>query len=558
MHRDPPPTEAAARALAHAWQRAYAAAATPPAWSAVDPRLAPREGAGRHAADAWAAWCRWHREADAAALPAPARPWYRVLERARVETLAAAQLCGMRHNLADLAALQPAEALRAALYQAARQVFAGQAPPAAGVLAAAPSPAAPGRWPLRRWWRRGAAQAAAPLDDAALLGTLQAARATLRDGRGFAAAVRALALALADVAAVAEAAVAPCGGDAAGAPAATPPHGAPGAPPSPPPWPAAGPARPVEQAYPGYAVHSRRWDEEGPARRWWQPQDALALRQLDGPQRQLVRRFAHRLQRRLQAARLRHWDFEQEHGALDNRRLAQLLGPGLEPARVFRIEAQAPAPEACVTLLVDQSASMRGERRLMAALAIDLAVHTLQACGVRCEVLGYTTTGAQDNPVARHWAAAGAPAAPGRLNALRHIVYKRAHEPWRLARAGLGLLLREGFGHENIDGEALHWAASRLARQPQPRKVLVVLCDGTPCDAATGQANGPGYLERHLRAVIAQVEAAGIRLVALGTGQAVGRFYRQALTLRHPDEVAPLLFERLADVLAPRAAGPGR
>lgn len=206
-------------------------------------------------------------------------------------------------------------------------------------------------------------------------------------------------------------------------------------------------------------------------------------------------------------------------------------------------------PDACVTLLVDQSGSMRGERQRMAALAIDLAVHSLEVCRVRCEVLGFTTRFGADNPVAQAWRKAGSPSAPGRLNALRHVVFKTPSQPWRRARPQLGLLLREAFGFENVDGEALHWAARRLAHRPEPRKILVVLSDGAPYDAATAQANGREYLEHHLRAVIAELESSPIHLVAIGTGQEVGRYYRQAVTVRRPEAVAEVLFDRLGDLL---------
>lgn len=302
------------------------------------------------------------------------------------------------------------------------------------------------------------------------------------------------------------------------------------------------------RAYPGYAVFSAAWDEEFPAAHWYRPADVAALRELSCLDRRQVRQLAHRLQRRLLAARLRRWSFDQEEGRLDSRRLARLVGNN-NNRRIFRIEQEAPVPEACVTLLVDQSGSMRGVRQHMAALAIDLAAHTLELCQVRCEVLGYTTRFGADNPVSRRWRALDRPGPAARLNALRHIVYKTAEQPWRRARPRLGLLLREGFGYENIDGEALDWAARRLMRQPQPRKVLVVLSDGSPYDEATASAHGREFLENHLRAVIAGIESSPIQLVAIGTGQEVGRFYRQAVTVRRPEAVAEVLFERLGDLL---------
>nr|WP_163503637.1 hypothetical protein [Halomonas socia] len=299
----------------------------------------------------------------------------------------------------------------------------------------------------------------------------------------------------------------------------------------------------------GYAVYSRAWDEQQPASFWYRSDDAIALKQLDMPDRRRLRQLAHRLQRRLMAARLRHWSFDQDEGRLDSRRLARLIGDN-PSQRVFRVEQEAPVPEACVTLLVDQSGSMRGERRRMAAIAIDLAVHTLELCKIRCEVLGFTTRFSADNPLAQQWRAASSSSElPGRLNAVRHIIYKTPEQPWRRARQNLGLLLREELGHENIDGEALYWAAKRLIRQPQPRKVLIVLSDGAPYDKATAQANGREFLEQHLRRIIQEIDQSAITLAAIGTGQDVARFYRQALTVRRPEAVAESLFERLGDLL---------
>nr|WP_232230357.1 hypothetical protein [Halomonas sp. 1513] len=298
----------------------------------------------------------------------------------------------------------------------------------------------------------------------------------------------------------------------------------------------------------GYAVYSRAWDEQQPASFWFHSEDAEALKQLDLPDRRRIRQLAHRLQRRLMAARLRHWSFDQDEGRLDSRRLARLVGD-TPNQRIFRTENESPVPDACVTLLVDQSGSMRGQRRRMAAIVIDLAVHTLELCQIRCEVLGFTSRFNANNPMVQQWKRSGSPDAPGRLNAIRHIIYKTPEQPWRRARPQLGLLLRDEMGHENIDGEALYWAAKRLIRQPQPRKILMVLSDGTPFDKATAQANGRAFLEQHLRRVIDEIDSSPISLAAIGTGQDVARFYRHALTVRRPEAIAETLFERLGDLL---------
>lgn len=303
-----------------------------------------------------------------------------------------------------------------------------------------------------------------------------------------------------------------------------------------------------DRRYPGYAIFSTRWDQTLAAAQLYQPGDALNLQALAEDDRRQARRLALRLQRRLLAARLRRWSFDQDEGRLDSRRLARLLIPK-PPYTVFRQEDETPVPEACVTLLVDQSGSMRGQPQQVTAQAIDWTMQTLEFCRVRCEVLGYTTRYGADNPLVRAWQAAGRPPAPGRLNALRHLIYKSADQPWRHCRPHLGLLLREGLGRENLDGEALDWAARRLLRRPEPRKILIVLSDGAPYDEATAAANGRRFLEDHLRAVIAALEGSPIRLAAIGAGQTVGRYYGQALTLHRPEAVARVLFDHLGDLL---------
>jgi len=191
---------------------------------------------------------------------------------------------------------------------------------------------------------------------------------------------------------------------------------------------------------------------------------------------------------------------------------------------------------------------------LSAALAIDLAVHVLEISGIQCEVLGFTTRYGENNPVERRWQRSGRSGRPGRLNALRHIIFKSARQPWRRCRPHLGLLLRDGFGHENIDGESLHWAAQRLFSLDVQRRILMVLSDGAPFDQATASANGREFLCDHLRTVVRRLDALPLHLLALGTGADVSRFYRQAVVLKDPEAVAETLFERLGDLLtSPKA-----
>jgi cobaltochelatase CobT len=299
-----------------------------------------------------------------------------------------------------------------------------------------------------------------------------------------------------------------------------------------------------------YRPFTTQWDEERPARHFCTPEDLTTLQGLDPADQARMRRLALRLQRQLLSARQRRWQFDQDSGRLDSRRLARLLVPGAPP-RVFREEQVSPVPEACVTLLVDQSGSMRGRPQQIAVQAIDLAVQTLEACRISCEVLGYTTVDGEDNPVVRSWRAHGQPKRPGRLNALRQLIYKSASDPWRRARPSLGLMLRADFGRENLDGEALDWAARRLVARPEPRKILLVLSDASPYDAATVVVHGRGYLETHLRQVIANIDASAIQLVAIGTSHRVGYYYRKAVVLHRHDTVADTLFAQLGELLSP-------
>ena len=520
-----------------AWLRSYA----PGRRDGPIHGMAPDTVADRRAeADRMAAWRRWHEAGLQQGFDVAERPWYALLERARVEVLAGRGLPGMAGNLQALDALAPADALASAVYVAARRVFDGQ--PAGGSILPASQRRRSG-WIA--WWARSrtAPAEAGGLDDAALNAGLHAAAALVDVPEAFADAIRPLVAALAARAVVGDedgpVDLPPGDDDGAEADADEGIGEAVGETPE---------QVQFERQFPDYRVYARSWDEELPARHYHQPGDALALQRLLAPDRQRVRRLAHRLQRRLQAMQLRRWSFDQQQGLLDPRRLSRLLVPAGDHA-VFRVEDESALPAACVTLLVDQSGSMHAQRRLMAALAIDLAVHSLELCNIRCEVLGFTTRFGEDNPLADHWRRQGAGAAPGRLNALRHIAYKRAEQPWRQARGQLGLMLRDGFGHENVDGESLHWAARRLLRRREPRKLLIVLSDGAPYDSATAAANGRDYLERHLRQVIAGIEASPIQLLAIGAGQDVSRFYRHASVVRAAEQVPDILFDQLGGLL---------
>lgn len=263
------------------------------------------------------------------------------------------------------------------------------------------------------------------------------------------------------------------------------------------------------------------------------------------PYRRLVSRLAQQLQRLLLARQRRHWSLDQEEGLLDASRLARLVADG-NRAEIFRVEEEGAFRQTCVTLLLDNSGSMRGHPITVAALTADILARALERCGIKVEVLGYTTSDWDGGVPARHWDQAGSPPGPGRLNSVRHIVYKAMDTPWRRARRGLGLMLDDALLKENIDGEALWWACQRLAGRPEPRRLLIVISDGAPMDKATLTANPRGYLDQHLHQVIAWVEKnTDIELRAIGIGHQVGRYYRNSLSLRNVDELGTVLLERL-------------
>lgn len=579
-----------------AWQRTYARRCMAEGFgedAASSSRLhgenALSPEAQRTRSDSEAAWRHWHQPDARPTLNSIEFPWYQLLEQARVEELACRDLPGMALNLSDLDALSPRGSQPARLYQQARKVFAeaveqGQEAVAAvdleqeqtiGPQSLTNKPDTPRQGWLDRLLRRTALPPTSVQPDESLsaediLAALRQASVHLRASHAFAASLLPL------IRRLAQAPLQPSADDfGPGEPISREPSSASldpavaqedgeeasqprdpdvmetdadetGQPPEAP----NGPEQPVSTPpqQPAYHAYSTQWDEERTAQSFLTAEDREALLTLDPLDQARIRRLALQLQRRLLSARQRHWQFDQESGRLDSRRLAKLLTPRAAP-RVFREEAESPVPEACVTLLVDQSGSMRGRPQRLAVQAIDIAVQTLELCRIACEVLGYTTPHGKDNPVARAWQAQGQPPHPGRLNALRHLVYKTARQPWRRNRQSLGLLLREGFGRENFDGEALDWAARRLAMRPEPRKILLVLSDAAPYDAATVAVQGRSYLESHLRKVIARIEASPIQLVAIGPTHALGYYYRQALILRAGDSVADTLFNQLGHLL---------
>jgi len=259
-----------------------------------------------------------------------------------------------------------------------------------------------------------------------------------------------------------------------------------------------------------------------------------------------VTKLANRLQRRLMAQQSRSWDFDQEEGMLDAARLARIV---IDPTRSlsYKIERDTEFRDTVVTLLIDNSGSMRGRPISIAAISADIMARTLERCGVKTEILGFTTRAWKGGQSREDWLAAGRPALPGRLNDLRHIVYKKADEPWRRARKNLGLMMREGLLKENIDGEALLWAHGRLIGRTEERRILMVISDGAPVDDSTLSVNSGTYLERHLRQVIEWIEnRSPIQLVAIGIGHDVTRYYKRAVTIMDAEQLGGTMVEQLA------------
>ncbi|MCQ1837442.1 cobaltochelatase subunit CobT [Neorhizobium galegae] len=271
-----------------------------------------------------------------------------------------------------------------------------------------------------------------------------------------------------------------------------------------------------------------------------------------------VGRLANRLQRRLMAQQNRSWDFDLEEGYLDPARLVRLIIDPMQPLS-FKKERDTQFRDTVVTLVIDNSGSMRGRPITVAATCADILARTLERCGVKVEILGFTTKAWKGGQAREKWLASGKPPTPGRLNDLRHIVYKSADAPWRRSRRNLGLMMREGLLKENIDGEALMWAHNRLIARREQRKILMMISDGAPVDDSTLSVNPGNYLERHLRAVIEQIETRSpVELLAIGIGHDVTRYYRKAVTIVDADELAGAMTEQLAELFAENGGRQGR
>ncbi|WP_207457097.1 cobaltochelatase subunit CobT [Azospirillum sp. SYSU D00513] len=301
-----------------------------------------------------------------------------------------------------------------------------------------------------------------------------------------------------------------------------------------------------------YKPFTTQFDEVVDAADLCDPDELARLRHMLDQQLQhlqgVISKLANRLQRRLMAKQQRSWEFDIEEGILDAARLARIVVNPVLPLS-FKREQETNFRDTVVSLLIDNSGSMRGRPISIAAMSADILARTLERCAVKVEVLGFTTRAWKGGQAREQWISAGKPANPGRLNDLRHIVYKAADAPWRRSRKNLGLMLREGILKENIDGEALQWAYNRLMARPEQRRILMVISDGAPVDDSTLSVNAGNYLERHLRQVIEQIETRSpVELVAIGIGHDVTRYYRRAVTIVDAEQLGGTMMNKLAEL----------
>src|SRR5882672_8162944 len=319
----------------------------------------------------------------------------------------------------------------------------------------------------------------------------------------------------------------------------------------------------ADQAQTEMQMGSGDEEEPGRAERPWLPPGALSTEELGRLRNHLDQQLSHlqgvigklanRLQRRLMAQQNRSWDFDLDEGTLDAARLARIGANPMHPLS-FKKEKDTNFRDTVVSLLIDNSGSMRGRPITVAAMSADILARTLERCGVKVEVLGFTTRMWKGGQSRERWIAGGKPANPGRLNDLRHIIYKAADAPWRRARKSLGLMMREGLLKENIDGEALDWAHNRLVGRGEQRKILMVISDGAPVDDSTLSVNPGNYLERHLREAIGWIETQSpVELIAIGIGHDVTRYYRRAVTTVDAEQLGGTMLEKLAELFEEKA-----
>ncbi|NUB25066.1 cobaltochelatase subunit CobT [Azospirillum brasilense] len=301
-----------------------------------------------------------------------------------------------------------------------------------------------------------------------------------------------------------------------------------------------------------YKPFTTQFDEVVDAAELCDPEELARLRHMLDQQlvhlQGVISKPANRLQRRLLAKQQRSWEFDLDDGILDAARLARIVVNPVLPLS-FKKEKEMDFRDTVVSLLIDNSGSMRGRPISIAAMSADILARTLERCAVKVEVLGFTTRAWKGGQARENWISSGKPANPGRLNDLRHIIYKDADQPWRRARKNLGLMLREGILKENIDGEALMWAHNRLIGRPEQRRILMVISDGAPVDDSTLSVNAGNYLERHLRQVIEYIETRSpVELVAIGIGHDVTRYYRRAVTIVDAEQLGGTMMNKLAEL----------
>ena len=301
-----------------------------------------------------------------------------------------------------------------------------------------------------------------------------------------------------------------------------------------------------------YNVYTAKFDEIIDAEDLCDAEELARLRAyLDQQLHQMqgvVSRLANRLQRRLQAKQNRSWNFDLEEGYLDPARLSRVITDPTQPLS-YKMESDTKFRDTVVTLLLDNSGSMRGRPITVAAMCADILARTLERCNVKTEILGFTTRAWKGGQARETWMANGKPGHPGRLNDLRHIVYKNADAPWRRARRNLGLMMREGLLKENIDGEALIWAHNRLLARGEQRRIMMVISDGAPVDDSTLSVNAGNYLEKHLRNVIEDIETQSpVELIAIGIGHDVTRYYRRAVTIVDAEQLGGAMTDKLAEL----------
>ena len=315
------------------------------------------------------------------------------------------------------------------------------------------------------------------------------------------------------------------------------------------------PYRPGEQGGPDanqYRIYTNRFDEEVNAEDLCEAEELTRLRayldQQLQPLQSVISRLANRLQRRLLAKQNRSWNFDMEEGILDAARLPRVIIDPFQPLS-YKQETEVEFRDTVVSLLLDNSGSMRGRPITIAAMCADILARTLERSNVKVEILGFTTRAWKGGQAREAWSSSGKPPHPGRLNDLRHIIYKAADAPWRRARRSLGLMMKEGLLKENIDGEALSWAHNRIVGRPEQRRILMVISDGAPVDDSTLSVNSGNYLERHLRQVIDWVETRSpVELIAIGIGHDVTRYYSRAVTIVDADQLGGAIVDNLAEL----------